>query len=132
MSKYYVDKFLYTVDRDPDLLKRYAEDPQSLLAWWEESIGPKLNDAERTTVLALTPDERDALIRHDYVALFEMGAHFFLSLTIFIGIYNDEWMEKKGPLSFQREFATRLSHWLGRQYPSVATCPEFKISATAR
>ena len=28
MSKYYVDKFLFTVDRDPALLRRYKEDSE--------------------------------------------------------------------------------------------------------
>ena len=27
MSKYLLNKFLYTVDRDPDLVERYREDP---------------------------------------------------------------------------------------------------------
>ena len=40
MSKYYVDKFLFTVDRDPELLRRYKEDPRSLVLAWEQSIGP--------------------------------------------------------------------------------------------
>ena len=72
---------------------------------------------------SLTEAERKALIEHDYVALFEMGIHFFLSLTIFIGIYDHDWTRTKGSLSFQREFAERLSHWIGKDYPSVATCP---------
>lgn len=121
MSKYYVNKFLYTVDRDPELLRRYKEDPRALVTTWEQSIGPKLNDYERSTVHALTDAEREALIKHDYVALFEMGAHFFLSLTIFIALYDEEYMAKHGPLSFQREFAAKLSHWTGKEYPSVAT-----------
>ena len=79
MSKYYVNKFLFTVDRDPEYLKRYAEDPETFVATWEQSIGPRLNDAERSTVCALTDAERTALVNHDYVALFEMGAHFFLT-----------------------------------------------------
>lgn len=121
MSKYYVNKFLYTVDRDPELFRQYQEHPQQLVARWEQSIGPKLNDAEISTVNSFTPAEREALIAHDYVALFEMGAHFFLSLTIFIGIYEESWTREKGPLSFHREFAAKLSHWIGRDYPSVAT-----------
>ena len=40
MSKYYVNKFLFTVDRDPELLRRYKEDPRSLVLTWEQSIGP--------------------------------------------------------------------------------------------
>ena len=51
MSKYYVNKFLYTVDRDPDLLKRYTDNPEALVAEWQATIGPRLNDVERTTVL---------------------------------------------------------------------------------
>lgn len=123
MSKYYVDKFLYTVDRDPELMKRYAEDPRNLVATWEQSIGPRLigNDVEESTVVALTDREREALINHDYVALFEMGAHFFLNLTMFIGIYDEPYMERSGPLSFQREFAARLQHWKGKDYPTVET-----------
>ena len=35
MSKYLVNKFLYTVDRDPDLVERYREDPRGTVAWWE-------------------------------------------------------------------------------------------------
>jgi hypothetical protein len=121
MSKYYVNKFLYTVDRDQGLLRRYKEDPRSLVSTWEQSIGPRLNDSETTTVNHLTEAERKALMEHDYVALFEMGAHFFLSLTIFIGLYDEDWNRRNGPLSFQREFAAKLQHWRGREYPSVAT-----------
>jgi hypothetical protein len=120
MSKYYVNKFLFTVDRDPELLRRYKEDPRSLVASWEQSIGPKLNDAEISTVNSLTDAEREALINHDYVTLFEMGAHFFLSLTIFIAIYDEDYMAKSGPLSFQREFAEKLQHWTVKDYPSIA------------
>lgn len=121
MSKYYVNKFLYTVDRDPEYLKRYTEDARTFVATWEQSIGPRLNDAEMSTVNAFTPEEREALINHDYVALFEMGAHFFLSLTIFIGIYDEQYLQNLGPLSFQKEFAAKLQHWVGKDYPSVAT-----------
>lgn len=119
MSRYYVDKFLYQVDRDPSLLRRYKESPRLLVATWEQSIGPRLNDVEVTTVNALTETEREALSNHDIVALFEMGAHFFLSLTIFIALYDEEWTAKHGPLSFQRDFARRLDHWRDRDYPSV-------------
>ncbi|WP_083100994.1 hypothetical protein [Pseudophaeobacter leonis] len=121
MSKYYVNKFLFTVDRDPEYLKRYTEDPHTFVAIWEQSIGPRLSDAEMSTVNGFTPQERNALINHDYVALFEMGAHFFLNLTLFIGIYDEPYMEKSGPLAFQKEFAAKLQHWVGKDYPSVAT-----------
>ncbi len=35
MSKYLLDKFLYTVDRDPELIERYRADPGETLDWWE-------------------------------------------------------------------------------------------------
>ena len=121
MSKYYVNKFLYTVDRDPELLQRYIDDPHNLVATWEQSIGPRLlgNDVEASSVHTLTHDEREALVSHDYVALFEMGAHFFLNLTMYIGIYDEPYLTKSGPLSFQREFAAKLQHWHQKDYPTV-------------
>ena len=38
MSKYLLDKFLYTVDRDPELVERYREDPAGTVAWWEAEL----------------------------------------------------------------------------------------------
>ncbi len=121
MSRYYVDKFLFQVDRNPDFLKRYAEDPKNFVATWEQSIGPLLNEVELSTVHGFTDEERKALEEHDFVALFEMGAHFFLNLTLFIGIYDEAYMKESGPLAFQRQFAQRLQHWRGREYPTVET-----------
>jgi hypothetical protein len=120
MSKYYVNKFLYTVDRDPELLRRYKEDSRAFVSTWEQSIGPKLNDAEISTVHSLTDAERETLINYDYVKLFEMGAHFFLNLTMFIALFDEDYAKKFGPLSFQREFAAKLDHWTGKDYPSIA------------
>ncbi len=40
MSKYYVNKFLFSVDRDPQLLRRYTENPKACVSAWEQSIGP--------------------------------------------------------------------------------------------
>lgn len=122
MSKYYVNKFLFQVDRDPELLARYKSDPKELMKFWEEEYGQWLgasNTVEKTTWLRFTEKERKALEEHDYVTLFELGAHFFLCLTIYIAIYNDDYMEKHGPLSFQREYAAKLAHWKGKDYPSV-------------
>lgn len=69
----------------------------------------------------LTDANRQALIDHDYVALFEMEAHFFLNLTMYIGIYDEPYMAKSGPLPFQREFAAKLQRWRDKDYPSVET-----------
>ncbi|WP_022880040.1 hypothetical protein [Microbacterium sp. B19] len=123
MSRYYVNKFLYQVDGDPHLLAAYKADPAALVQRWEEEYGRRLgthNSVETTSWLEFTDQERTALIEHDYVALFEMGAHFFLTLTIFIAIYDDDYIAQSGPLSFQREYASKLSHWLGKDYPTVA------------
>jgi hypothetical protein len=122
LSKYYVNKFLFQVDRDPELLARYKSEPKELMNFWEEEYGQWLgasNTVEKTTWLRFTEKERKALEEHDYVTLFELGAHFFLCLTIYIAIYNDDYMEKHGPLSFQREYAAKLAHWKGKDYPSV-------------
>ena len=46
--------------------------------WWEsEQANVILNchGGERSTWLEFTDAERDALAGHDYVALFELGAH---------------------------------------------------------
>ena len=38
MSKYLLDKFLFTVDRDPELVERYRSDPAGTVAWLEEEL----------------------------------------------------------------------------------------------
>ncbi|GAA3563952.1 hypothetical protein GCM10022197_19380 [Microlunatus spumicola] len=123
MSRYYVNKFLYQVDGDPELLAAYKADPAALVTRWEDGLGRHLgvnNRVEQTTWLSFSDAERQALVDHDYVALFEMGAHFFLTLTIMIALYDEDYAAASGPLSFQREYATKLSHWLGQPYPPVA------------
>ena len=120
MAKYLVNKFLYTVDRDPELVERYREDPRATVAWWEAeraNVILNLPTGERSTWLSFTGAERDALAAHDYVALFELGAHNFLLLTLFIALFERDYEE---PLAFQREFAARLSHWTV-PYPDIST-----------
>ena len=61
MSKYLLDKFLYTVDRDPELVERYRDDPAGTLDWWESEIANSLlncHPAERSTWLTFTGPER--------------------------------------------------------------------------
>jgi hypothetical protein len=120
MSKYLINKFLYTVDRDPDLVERYRADPAGLVSWWEAEVaGRILNcpEPEGSTWLKLADAERQALLSHDYVALLELGAHNFLVLTLFIALFERDYAE---PLAFQREFGARLSHWT-LPYPDIAT-----------
>ena len=120
MSKYLLDKFLYTVDRDPELVERYRDDPQSTVEWWErERANAVLNchTGESSTWQRFEDDERTALVEHDYVKLFSLGAHPFLTLTLFIAMFERDHGE---PLSFQKEYAVRLKHF-SLPYPDIAT-----------
>lgn len=119
MSKYLLNKFLYTIDRDPDLVERYRTDPVGTVTWWEaEMAGNLLNsiEAENTTWLRLTDAERTALQTHDNVTLFEMGAHPFLTLTLFIAMFERD----HGPLQYQKAYAQAVSH-VTMPYPDIAT-----------
>ena len=119
MSRYLLDKFLYTVDRDPELVERYREDPAGTVAWWEAEMANKvLNcvDAERSTWLSFTEDERRALREHDHVALFQMGAHPFLTLTLFIAVFERD----HGPLEYQKAYGRAMQH-ISLPYPDIAT-----------
>lgn len=120
MSRYLVDKFLYTVDRDPELVERYREDPRGTVAWWEAEEANRIlncHTGERSTWLAFTDDEREALASHDYPALFGLGAHPFLTLTLFIAMFERDYEQ---PLGFQLEYAQRLKHY-SLPYPDIAT-----------
>ena len=119
MSRYLLDKFLYTVDRDPELVERYREDPAGTVEWWEAEMANRLLNCtgdERTTWLAFTDDERRALREHDHVTLFRMGAHPFLTLTLFIAVFERD----HGPLEYQMAFGARLQHF-SLPYPDIAT-----------
>jgi hypothetical protein len=119
MSKYLLDKFLFTIDRDPALVERYREDPRETVTWWEAEEANRLLNCiadERSTWLAFSDVERAALSTHDYVKLFELGAHPFLTLTLFIAMFERD----HPPLGFQKEYARRLAHFQ-MPYPDIAT-----------
>jgi hypothetical protein len=120
MSKYLLDKFLFTVDRDPDLVERYREDPEELVTWWEETQANRiLNcvDGEASTWLAFTDEERTALTSRDQVTLFRLGAHPFLTLTLFIAVFERDNTE---PLEYQKAYGASLSGF-SLPYPDIAT-----------
>jgi hypothetical protein len=120
MSTYLLNKFLFTVDRDPELVERYREEPAELVAWWEANLANRILNAhqgEDSTWLAFTEEERAALVEHDYPTLFGMGAHPFLTLTLFIAMFERDYDE---PLAFQKEYAQRLAHY-SLPYPDIAT-----------
>ncbi|WP_193605708.1 hypothetical protein [Nocardioides dongkuii] len=119
MSKYLLNKFLFTVDRDTSLTERYREDPAGTVAWWEaEEANRILNctDAEKSTWLSFTDQERQALANHDHVALFEMGAHPFLTLTLWIAMFERDWDE---PLGMQLDYGAKLAH-ATQPYPDIS------------
>jgi hypothetical protein len=120
MSKYLVNKFLFSIDRDPALVERYRADPRGTVTWWEAeraNVILNLPEIERSTWLRFADDEREALATHDYVKLFELGAHPFLTLTLFIALFERDYPE---PLGFQLEYARKLKHW-SLPYPDITT-----------
>jgi hypothetical protein len=119
MSKYLLDKFLFTIDRDPELVERYREDAVGTVTWWEQEMANKLlncTTAEQSTWLSFTDEERRALREHDHVALFELGAHPFLTLTLFIALFERD----HGPLEYQKAYGKAMEH-LRLPYPDIAT-----------
>jgi hypothetical protein len=120
MSKYLIDKFLFTIDRDPALVERYREDPAGTVNWWERECANQLLNCvagEASTWLSFTDAERDALVRHDQVRLFELGAHPFLTLTLWIAMFERDFDE---PLGMQLDYAARLAHF-SLPYPDIST-----------
>ena len=120
MSKYLLNKFLFTVDRDPELVERYRADPRGTVTWWEEeraNVTLNLPTLEHSTWQSFDNVEREALATHDYVKLFELGAHPFLTLTLFIALFERDYPE---PLGFQLEYARKLKHW-SLPYPDITT-----------
>ncbi|HEY9564274.1 MAG TPA: hypothetical protein VIR30_10940 [Nocardioides sp.] len=119
MSKYLLNKFLFTVDRDPDLVEQYRAKPRETVEWWEAEEANRILNCisdERSTWLAFDDSGREALATHNYVKLFELGAHPFLTLTLFIAMFERD----HGPLGFQKEYALRLAHF-EMPYPDIAT-----------
>jgi hypothetical protein len=120
MSKYLVNKFLFTIDRDPELVERYREDPAGTVAWWEAgraNVILNLPTGEKSSWLAFTDDEREALSSCDHVKLFELGAHPFLTLTLYIAMYERDYDE---PLAYQLEYGRKLQHF-SLPYPDITT-----------
>jgi hypothetical protein len=120
MSRYLLNKFLYTVDRDPDLVERYRAEPRELVTWWESTMANTLLNcypAEASTWLRFSDTEREALAGHDHIRLFELGAHPFLTLTLFIAMFERDNTE---PLEYQKAFGARLQHF-ALPYPDIAT-----------
>ncbi len=119
VSKYLLNKFLFTIDRDPALVERYRDDPTGTVTWWEAEEANRILNCtsdEKSTWLAFTDEERDVLVRQDHVRLFELGAHPFLTLTLFIAMFERD----HGPLEYQIAYGQAMAH-LSLPYPDIAT-----------
>jgi hypothetical protein len=120
VSKYLLDKFLYTIDRDPELVERYRDDPAGTVTWWESEFANKVLNCttpEASTWLVFDDSERQALTTQDHLKLFELGAHPFLTLTLFIAMFERDHDE---PLGYQLAYAERMKHF-DMPYPDIAT-----------
>jgi hypothetical protein len=123
MSKYFVNKFLFQVSRNPALLAGYIVNPSLLVARWERDHGRRLgsgNSVEKSDWLSFTSLEREALSTHDYVSLFECGAHFVLTSAVFMAVLEQDSDLDGESSSAQHEFARNLAHWSASDYPSIA------------
>lgn len=119
MSKYLMNKFLYTIDRDPELVERYRTDPRGTVQWWEQTQANTLLNcisAESTTWQKFEDAEREALAAHDHPTLFKLGAHPFLTLTLFIAMFE---RDHEG-LGFHKQYAEALAHF-SLPYPDITT-----------
>ena len=70
MSKYLLNKFLYTVDRDPDLVERYRDDPAGTVEWWEAEMANRLlncTDGRADHLAGVHRRRARALREHDHV-----------------------------------------------------------------
>jgi hypothetical protein len=123
MSKYFVNKFLFQVGRNPALVAAYTIDPAHLVARWEREQGRRLaqgNGVEKSDWLEFSNRERTALSSHDLVALFELGGHFILTTAVF-RLVRESLQDAEGDsTSLQQELADSLSHWAGSPYPPIA------------
>ena len=121
MSRYLVDKFLYCVDRDPELVERYRDRPGrdgQLVGGRAGQHHPQLPQRRVAAPGWRSPTpSAQALSTHDYPALFELGAHPFLTLTLFIAMFERDHDE---PLGFQLEYARKLAHFT-LPYADIAT-----------
>ncbi len=119
MSKYLLDKFLYTVDRDPDLVERYRDGPGRhgrLVGGRDGQLDPQLPHRRAVDLARLHRRRARALVEQDHVTLFEMGAHPFLTLTLFIAMFERD----HGPLEYQIAYGKAMEH-LTLPYPDIAT-----------
>ena len=110
---------LHSPGEPPKLVERYRDDPHGTVEWWEANEANRIlncHTGEASTWLAFADEERTALAEHDYPALFALGAHPFLTLTLFIAMFERD----HGPLEYQIAYGQAMKH-LALPYPDIAT-----------
>ena len=70
----------------------------------------------RAFVAGTQHDLYRALREHDHVTLFQMGAHPFLTLTLFIAMFERD----RGPLEYQKAYGKAMQH-ITLPYPDITT-----------
>ena len=105
MSKYLLNKFLYTVDRDPTSSSATARTlrDRRLVGARAGEQDPQLSHRRAVDLACLHRRRARALRRARPRALFEMGAHPFLTLTLFIAMFERD----HGPLEYQIAYGAR-------------------------
>jgi hypothetical protein len=89
------------------------DDPAVFVPRWEAGDGRQLTEVEQTRGLHFTDAERRALIERDIPALYALGAHPFLLLTIMIPVYEDQFPDF---LTFAHAFRARVADFGRREF----------------
>ena len=120
MSKYLLNKFLFTVDRDAELVERYRDDPRGTVEWWEaEQANRILNcpGGESSTWLRFDEAEREALADPRLPGAVRDGC---APVPHPDALHRHVRARPCEPLGFQLEYARRLAHF-SLPYPDIAT-----------
>ena len=118
MSKYLLDKFLFTVDRDPALVERYRDDPAGTVTWWEAErpTGSSTAPPTRSRPGWRSPTRSATCSSARTTCGSSRWAPTFLTLTLFIAMFERD----HGPLEYQIAYGKAMEH-ITLPYPDIAT-----------
>ena len=110
MSKYLLDKFLFTVDRDPDARRALPRGPRrhgGVVGGRGGQPDPQLHHRARGRPGWRSPTRSATCWSGRTTSrLFELGAHPFLTLTLFIAMFERD----HGPLEYQIAYGKAMAH----------------------
>ena len=120
MSKYLLDKFLLHRRPRPRPRRALPRGPgrhRDLVGGGDGQQAAQLHRRREEHAGWRSPTTSAGRSReHDHVALFGMGAHPFLTLTLFIAMFERD----HGPLEYQKAYGKAMEH-LSLPYPDIAT-----------